>query len=103
MHVFLEILERSKDINLKDNKAWTPLHWAAKEGYLKLTKFIIENAEDKNPKNKFGKTPLHGDLKICQMIMAKVEDKNPKDYKGFTPLHYAAHKGHIMPIDPVIC
>ena len=60
---------------------------AAKYGHEQFCKMIMEVVEDKNPKDQFGKTPLHwaagnGHRLICKMIMDEVEDKNPKDLFG---------------------
>ena len=72
---------------------WTPLHYAAKDGYSATCELIINEVKDKNPKSESGLTPLHfaarnGQLSICQLIVDNVQDKNPKDKTGWTPLHY---------------
>ena len=55
---------------------------------------LVENVEDKNPKDNFGFTPLHeaamnGRLSLCQLIVVNVDDKNPIHNYGGTPLHLA--------------
>ena len=57
----------------RDQKT-TPLHLAAKRGYLPVCQEIIEDADDKNPEEWLGWTPLHraaqnGHLSICQLII----------------------------------
>ena len=54
-----------------------------------ISKYILDRSEDKNPRAKGGKTPLHfaaqnGSLVIYLLIMDRVEDKNPKDDFGKT-------------------
>ena len=50
--------------NIEDNKNpgdlfnWTPLHYAALHGHLKICKLIVSNIEDKSPRNICGQTPL---------------------------------------------
>ena len=83
----------------KGKNGGTPLHKAAKEGKFLECKLIMDNVEDKNPKNNTGWTPYHsaawkGHLSVCQLIINNVEDKNPKDKNGDTPLHQAACRGH---------
>ena len=46
----------------------TPLHWATQKGH----------------------------LDICDLILNNVNDKNPKDYSGITPLHIAAEHGSLQ-------
>ena len=51
----------------------TPLHVAARKGYLEIYKFIAEREEDINPKDSWGRTPLsfadeNGHYEIVQLI-----------------------------------
>ena len=78
----------------------TPFHMAAKHGHFSICELIINNVEDKNPKNVDGETPLHyavegGFLEICKLIIEKVIDKNPKDECGITPLDHAVTTGNL--------
>ena len=98
-----------------------PLHIAASVGNLEIVEFIFQKCDignfienysnlnvgiiklhdSKNPRNRWGETPLHyaaskGHLTICEYIIDKVEDKNPKDINGRTPLHYAAFNGYLQ-------
>ena len=80
----------------------TPLHLTAGNGNLELCKLIIENVQEKNPKDNKGRTPLHytscswlpsshqTTAALVHLIMENVQDKNPKDNHGWTPLHNAA-------------
>ena len=59
----------------------------------------MEYAEDKNPKDLFGSTPLHlaahgGHLSIFKLLMRYAKDKHPLDNDGMTPLDVAAECGH---------
>ena len=62
---------------------------------------FLEYADDKNPMNSFGITPLHvaaqnGHDSVYRQIMSYVVDKNPEksQYPG-TPMHMAARQGHL--------
>ena len=60
----------------------------------------MENADDKNPKDISGWTPLHwaasnGHLSVCQLIVENVDDKNPKSNGGMTPLQLAVFSNHL--------
>ena len=73
---------------------------AVKDGRTDIAQLIIQNADNKNPPDHYGWTPLHraadeGHTEICRLIIENVEDKNPPNQYGLTPLHRAANKGHI--------
>ena len=61
---------------------------------------MMENLEDKNPKDKNGDSALHyavkmGHLDACKAIFELIEEKNPSNLAGNTPLHLAAKNGHL--------
>ena len=79
--------------------SWTPVHFAAQSGHLKVYEFLMENEEDKNPRANNGMTPLHlaaknGHFEIYQLMCEFVNDKNPRMAHHLTPLHLAAKYGH---------
>ena len=72
---------------------------AAMSGDVATYMKLVENKEDKNPKDEEGFTPLYhaaekGHFTLCQFIVARVSDKNPGKSNGNTPLHIAAQNGH---------
>ena len=80
----------------------TPLHCAASDDpnpiRLEIFKLIFDNVQDKEPKDKDGRTPFHhaakyGNLEVCKLIIGETENKNPTDSAGWTPLHCAAQTG----------
>ena len=79
------------------------LFLAAENGRLKEVKRIVQNSEDKNPRDKNGWTPLHfasryGHLNIVKFLVPFLSDKNPKSGAQFeesTPLHEAAFHGKL--------
>ena len=70
-----------------------PLPLLGLNGHNDVCKFIMENIEDKNPKNDVGDTTLHhaqeGYLEIFKCILELVEDKNPSNDNNETPLDWA--------------
>ena len=67
---------------------------------LEIFEFIMERAEDKNPKNEQGWTSLHhaaaaGHLEICKLICKNTSNLNPRTDVGMTPLHEAAMEGYL--------
>ena len=74
-----------------DHFLTTPLHEAASGDKLEIFKLVIEDVNDKNPKDKKeGRTPLHiaaemGHLNICELIFENVDNRNPSDKMGISP------------------
>ena len=82
-----ELKGRLSRNNVDKKETTSTFFRAAKYGHEQFCKLIMDVIEDKNPKDPFGKTPLHwaarnGHKTICKMIMDEVEDKNPKDLFG---------------------
>ena len=48
------------DVNARDNRGNTPLHWAVSDGHDIAAKILIEAGADVNVKSKDGSTPLYG-------------------------------------------
>ena len=79
-----------------------PIFIAAFHGHLEIVRYLLDNLEDKNPKNhgNWYCTPLHvaanhGRIDVVRYIMSKVSDINPKDNYELTPLHYATVGGKL--------
>ena len=81
----------------------SPLHYAVgfftkkRGGYLSVCKALVENLEDKNPRDWDGYTALHmavghGSYDILKLLIDNVTIKNPADKTGWTPLHWAARE-----------
>jgi ankyrin repeat protein len=45
--------------NPANNSSLTPLYGAAKNGHLKVCKYLMDHVDDKNPVESTGTTPLH--------------------------------------------
>ena len=77
---FRMIIEQVEDKNPKVNLDHTPLHFAAKRGYIEICKLILEHVTDKSPRNHFGDTPFSlakesGHAEICKMITESLTQK----------------------------
>ena len=92
----------------KDESGMTPLHYAAKYGYISVCQLLLEKFTDKNPKNVLDETPFalavqSDNYLVCELIIRKCKEKNPRgdlstilyssDNEGITPLHLAAANG----------
>ena len=100
IHKMIQTLTKEISRYERSVQKTVPFHLAAERGYFAGCQQIMENSNDKNPKDRTGYTPLHkaaenGHLSVCQLILENVDDKNPKNWYGETPFHCAALKGHL--------
>jgi len=86
----------------KDITGYTPVHYAARGGYLQhIALFINKNKTAVQVTSDSLDTPLHivsryGWLEIAERLLDKrnVRMINLQNNQGKTPLHYACHEGH---------
>ena len=67
---------------------WAPIHIAVICEKLHLCKYIIQNSDNKNPKQNDGITALHfaaqtGNPEICSLVIENLVEKNPGKHTGF--------------------
>ena len=84
-------LAEGVDINGKDDKQATPLHWSAVYGQTDATEFLIEQGADVNGKDGAGSSPLHwaaflGQPETVQLLIEKGADVDARNDNGDTPL-----------------
>ena len=85
----------------KCKSQWAPLHIAAIQSQLEMSKFIMQRTKDNNTTRTEDQiTALHmaafsGHTEVCRYIVDKLDDKNPADKHGETPLSNAVLNGHL--------
>ena len=65
----------------KDENGMTPLHYAAKYGYICVCQLLLKNFSDKNPKSTTDKTPLElavqfDNYPVCELIIRMCEEND---------------------------
>jgi ankyrin repeat protein len=88
------IFELKADINAKDDKGQTPLHYSSERGYSTIIQFLVQHGAVINAKDNEGQTPLHlaskeVNSKIVKFLLEKNLDVNTVDNCGQTSLHLA--------------
>ncbi|MBC6415878.1 MAG: ankyrin repeat domain-containing protein [Bdellovibrionales bacterium] len=91
------------DVNVRDNKRQTPLHYASRYGTLnKVVKDLLKKGADVNAKDKFRYTPLHivsiynsENLDVMKTLLEAKAEVNAKDHNGNTPLYWAVESQRI--------
>lgn len=59
LELITQLLEKGVDINVKDGRGKTVLHYAAGNGNLELVQWLIEHGADVNAKDDKGKSAMH--------------------------------------------
>lgn len=52
------LVELGANVNKRDRFGWTPLHYAASEGYEKICRYLLRNGANLRVENKDGKFPV---------------------------------------------
>jgi hypothetical protein len=95
-----KLLEEGCNPNTRDSDGWTPLHWAAKEGYVNVARLLLERGADLNARDNNGATPLHvaalyGRANVVKLLLEEGANPNVRDNFGATPLYWAAYGGYV--------
>ena len=75
------------------------LSQAAQLGNIEIYELISKELDDKNPRDRYGETPLHnavryGRYEICQFITKNTENLESLDILGNTPLKLAEQRSY---------
>jgi ankyrin repeat protein len=94
-----EISHELGDINAKDEKGETALHYAASQGHEEMVRLLLEMGADISGRNVDGWTALHhaafwGHSKVVIVLLAVDEDVTGVNHEGWTALHCAVKSGH---------
>ena len=89
------------NVNEQDTDGMTPLHIAARDGYIEIARLLIKHQANSNLADDCGDTPLavaaiNGHEAVVLLLLGCSNDLvKTKDYYNHTPLHMAVHGGHV--------
>lgn len=90
------LLDRSPNVDVKDNQGETPLKLAAARNNLYFLEALINRGADVNAKSNNGGTPLMsaiGSARAMKLLIEHGADVNAKNSDGWTPLELALLDG----------
>jgi uncharacterized protein len=87
------------DLEVRDERNWTPLMVSAFNGNEEFAKLLIKCGARVTTRDKNGYTPLHwaaynGHVNLIKLLIEKNTDPNTKSHLGWTALMQAATRGH---------
>ena len=102
-----DLLAQGADIEAKDEKERTPLHWASFKGHSEVVEVLLDRGADIYAKAHEGLLPLHqavggGSAAVVALLSRYAADVNCADEIGRTPLILAAELGHLKCVHALI-
>jgi len=94
-----DFIARGVDINGRNNRSSTPLHFAAFYSNSTMVELLVAHGAAIDAENNEGLTPLYfsvqeGKRKVVEYLLSRGAEINTKAKNGWTPLHVASSKGH---------
>ena len=89
-----ELLDRGADPNARDERGWTPLHYAAERGRADVARLLLDEGARVDAEDGEGLTPLHfaaeaGSPEAVKLLVERGADVSARDVHGRTPLRLA--------------
>lgn len=89
------------DVDLRDERGWTPLTISAFDGHEHLAGTLIRHGAKVRLHDKHGYTAMHwaafrGHDKVVDLLAGQGADVNAASHSGWTPLMQAATRGHVV-------
>ena len=95
----LLFLKAGMDVDIRDEREWTPLMVAAFNGNEVVAKLLVQHGANPNALDRAGYAPLHwaalnGFEEVVRLLISKGVDRNARSRFGITALMQTASGGH---------
>jgi len=89
-----DLIKRGADVEAKNNKGLTPLHFASRDNHIEIAKLLLERGADVEAKNNKGQTPLYwaswyNAIETAKLLLDRGANVEAKAIWGYTPFHMA--------------
>lgn len=91
-----QLLKSNPDLNLKDNRGWSLLHYAVQQNLVDIADLLITSGVDLEMKDDYGNTPLwratfssNGKGEMIKYLLSKGADPNNTNNSGISPIKLA--------------
>ena len=83
------VFRRGEDVNVRDDRACSPLHYAVKISHARLVGLLLDKGADIQAEDKHGWSVLHyavryGDLDTTQTLIERGADIHCQERRGWT-------------------
>lgn len=96
------LLAHNANVNVQNEVGYTPLHWAALDGYEAIARSLLDHGAmlDIKENDYYGMTPLHlaserGNEAIVKILLKNRAAIDVQDNSAKTPLHWAAYENNV--------
>ncbi|KAJ3344647.1 POC1 centriolar protein A [Entophlyctis luteolus] len=94
------ILNGAVNLLAVDDYGWSMLHYAARNGHVDVSSFLIGRGCNVNATDEVGMSPLHvasemGHAELARLLVMNGADVECMDHLKRTPMHYGAENGHM--------
>jgi hypothetical protein len=98
---------RNINVNVKDARGATPLHYTAANGHVEIVRLLLQNGAEVNVRSITGETHLHyaairGQVDVLHLLVENGVDLEAQNDDGRRVLHWAAFYGHLPFIQELI-
>jgi ankyrin repeat protein len=97
-----------EQVNIRDYKGRTPLHWAATRGDISAVSLLLDNGADVNAQDEGKATPLilaasSGSVRTIELLLLAGANVRLTDIRGGHALHYVSrHQKDIAPVKLIL-